>query len=130
MDENVNRDDDPMEFEEVIPSGEIRIPVHSKTTNKTGHVAFGPFGGDLLRAFRKINGGNGNPKKARPLAANNYLVDNCYLRTEGIRIPFERAGYKDEKSFFKQDKKGQLFMDIVLGRYLSEVLPDTDDLND
>ena len=105
----------------------VRVAVHSKRREATGWVVFKKLGGNVLREFRKLNGGNGNPKKARPLAANNYLLDEVYVGVENLAIPFEAEGSKDEKTFFQQHSRGRLFIDIVLGTYLGMEIPDTDE---
>ena len=122
-----------LDFEEFISErdGEyVRIPVQSKRSEAVGFVLFSPLDGKRLREFQKLNSGNGNIKKRSPLKANNYLIDNCFVGVEGIKLPFAERGYSDEKMFLKYDPRGQVFADIVLGTYLSSQFPDTAELND
>jgi hypothetical protein len=132
--ENVKKDDGVVDFEEAMSESDdevVRVPVRSKRNEeKVGYILFKKLGGTTLREWQKLNGGNGNPRKRRPLKANNYLIENAHIGEENLRIPFEEAGYKNSKEFYKHHERGQVFIDIVLGNYLSQEFPDTEDIKD
>jgi hypothetical protein len=84
----------------------------------------------VRRPYRlKVNGG-GNPRKANQEKGDGYLIERCFLRTEGLATSWEQKGFASEKEYFLRDEKGRLFMDYILPRFISEEVPDFEDIKD
>lgn len=117
-------------IDDVILDDLVRIPVQSRDGLRVAYMVFKHLERSELRQYRIYANGGGNPKKANQDKADNYLIERCFKGTEGMKVPWQEKGYDSEKEYFKSDPKGRLLMDYTLPKFISDEVPDYEDIKD
>lgn len=131
-----DEDDSDLEIDDILApeDEEIRIPIHARSKSgktKVAYICLRPNDPKTFRKFQTIFTGGIGGKQMRQMEANNFLFGEKYVRCEGFRPPWqndEGKRYTDELDWFKRSRRGQIMVHASIGKYISEEIPDTDDI--
>ena len=130
---NGGRVGEALTLDDIMPrrDEEIKIPVRPRGTSDkstVGYVVLRMNDPKTMRKFRNIYSGGLGSRKTQPLEANNFLLDEKFIRVENLNLPSIQNGYDSDLTWMKFDSEGQFFAEFVIGEYLTLTQPDTTDL--
>lgn len=124
-----------LSIRDILPGAEehIRVPIRARGSSDNeaiGYAVFRPLDPKTLRKYRTIYSGGASAKRTNPVAANAYLIGEKFVRFEGIDTEYQKAGFDSETAWFADSEDGQLLGEFVLGKYIVEATPDTDEVKE
>lgn len=113
---------------------EIRIPINARSGRDTRTIGFAimqPIDPKTLRKWKTTYTGGISQKNARPKEANDFLIEQKFVRFERFTCPWqddEGKRYLDPIDWMKRSRRGQVLADGIVGQYIAKEIPDLDDI--